>query len=1584
MVMDRTNAHIHWRALDKSAYWNYRLTERSSRGAFVGGYLTTVPTELKIAVGGDLGAVSYDGMVIREKSGVPTRLVVVAGATQYVVLYAKYHTNADPTLQYMVLAEAAYNVHADKNFMVVLAKIVLGGGATEVTNADIDYTVRDDLDVLGRGKFRGVVDTIIDLPSPTPTTNRDGDVYFVIAAEKLYYWDEAALAWKPMSTVNNDEHIANAVFQFMQIQQERGQLKSGVITDQYWRAAGAPTEDGTWEGRNIVVPQPGKEDKLDIANVTALLHGHIVSTIYTEVTLSAKPAPGPDRYDGIFIEVLRYDLADPEALQFDAATGANRTFQEMRETFAQFDNAALNSNNSIYIHSVENIEDNKWVATSVSIRTIDNVGQAAIYDSSVVMAAATGLGGNPFAHTSSKAVPYPGDTNIWFSDVAGSVDGVSFALPLYVVRRTNNEDWSISEAIQWKRTDDGMQQIFEVYPRVQADISKYNDRSLQRASDISSTSDVYAGTNVPWQEQYKTPSGVLRSIEEPVVGKDESGGSPVAANHIRVPAMTVAIRGHILEVPEADVDLGTTNPFPDESVKALVLLSLEFARYPADGHVWDGIQAAPSAWTVTDDQGYLYYATPRYTVTAIDSLTHGIEPVDVFDAINFLNGVDGTDWVTDIDPATNSNSDVGLLRKPTGSNPVTLDTWLQHPLGDTYSIPIALVHRRNSDTWDVDTNLNGGVSRPDAYTYDVAEKEDILDLRRYVCRNEEDLQIVLDQSMQRLMEGSLHTAMVHHPVWPSCAGTMHTYLDRLSNGGAPAAFGIIDHPAVTDGVRTIWSEAEETEVIADTWTITYPGPPPHVYSSPALGVGGNPIIFITWDGIAPSVTLIITAPVNSYLALDPITDEPIWANGSFWGLDPGDMTYLEDLLTAPWILVPWAINAGLNDSRGNPRQVTVGLDPLVITKMDYLYNMAFCAVYPRGYIADADSYEDNHGTLGNQNKLISGYSKNFGGMVNTEPMMGTIVKTTTLSTTVFNAAEIIAATPWPAVDFVGLPLVATDSVPSLAAIDPLDSLILYPRFNQEGVDRAAQSLAVEKDSATGDVSVTHTVPLFGLPDTVELTFQYAPGAALGKNADAWVELGRGSKAVSGYYAWAKASFLIDVLWLSGDTIYLDMSYFATNNSIVDKHAFFRRGAYGFDVHMWYEDPLSPNRWLLMDSTEVAVDYAGITNPGFPTLYGNVLPLQVTNGVLVPGTTPIEVWAVIWVPPAENDELTVAYQGVPYQGLSNFGSHVNDTAFTDSMHFGQIKAVSDVTVSSQGSGVPRFGGASSTVPKHISAHIIPGRYNSVCAALTYLPRLGSASWRDFDIAEDGMAFHHTPQYDPLVGSTLLNASTDPWDISGEQILFNSQGSLEQRMLVTSMPLTERRSPPLSGLSNILDTADMLKPGLMLRKPEIGVSPTWAEYGWTSGDPLTYGIRQGMFYWHRRYSGGAYLERVHEIFTVVPWFNGNLANWLNLKGINAVNPANNELYGFGSNERNKYVTGGVLLENVASGANMTIVGYLLKSSEDDTSPRRTRSGNMYLIIFTDTSDDNPNLGCAFDAFNPLFNPVLPLFPERGPSY
>lgn len=158
---------------DSTADLNSRYADLIKKGFFLGGAVTPVPLQLKVDVA-PFKAVSFDGMVLEET--VSTRLTVVAGQTNYVVLRAKHSNTQAPTVQWEVLEASVYLADPDIDYLIIKAVIVLAPSATQVLTSNISLVQSDWTDPLTRFVIRGTLTNAAFLPA---TNNRVADAYII-------------------------------------------------------------------------------------------------------------------------------------------------------------------------------------------------------------------------------------------------------------------------------------------------------------------------------------------------------------------------------------------------------------------------------------------------------------------------------------------------------------------------------------------------------------------------------------------------------------------------------------------------------------------------------------------------------------------------------------------------------------------------------------------------------------------------------------------------------------------------------------------------------------------------------------------------------------------------------------------------------------------------------------------------------------------------------------------------------------------------------------------------------------------------------------------------------------------------------------------------------------------------------------------------------------------------------------------------------------------------------------------------------------------------------------------------------------
>lgn len=1374
-------AYLHWKALDKSLYFNTRLADRSIRGVFMGGLITTVPGVLRIEVGGDFGAVGHDGMVVRDVDGVGTPLNVTAGITQWVVCYAKHQTNANPIMRYEVISDASYATHIDQEFLIVIGRITLAPAAIQVTAADIDYSVRDTVDPISRLPYRGSVELPADLPTSAPIENRDGDIYFVRSTNSFYQWEALTPTtgnW--VETTATSLSTAIAIFQLAYLEKTRREEKSGVIAGDFTSA----------DERHLpIVEQPSADSRFDLANVSALVNGHFLYLPYTRVQLAAKPGGGT-RWDGVWLEVWRELVADPTTLTFPEAPGGGgavglQTANDLHEGMMQ---SGTDNANSVYLYSVEAVADGDYVATYYSMRTVSNVGATVYRHGDLLMSDVAVL--NPDLNPYIQAIFNPGgpldDLNVWFALYAASYDGVSWAIPMFVVRRIAAEDHLSNQGIMRRRIGfpgaDGLQQIFDVYPymrmaRHDLVVGDVNRRQLFTGVHY----DAYSGIHEIWNEQYRIPSGIMHGHKEPIAGRDNTGVA-LAANTVHVPEMDVHIHGRLFNVPAYDVNLYSAPAVGHR--RDLVTLELRVVKYPTGDHVYDGLSPTPRALEMTGDAGHEYYIHLSYNVYDVAS------DLTVEDAM----GTAGFTVSTKHPMFGNTDDGLWYSADTDTTYRVNLTTLVQ-------AIPIALVHRRNQAVYHANTNPNGVTGRPDGFTEDVIEKGDILDARSYVCTNRAELEGMLQDSFTRLLQGRLRTAMVQHPLKADVAGLTHLYLDSVTNGGAAkAGYNLISNGM--DGIRGIWSDAIE------------------YYPACFTGVlAGNTLVdpdgLVDYTYVAgPSGSLTLTAPAGSYIFSSSIpgpgpNPPPVWTDNGPWEINS---PAVGNSLTTLGAFNSWTETAW--DANGNPTQIVGDVVAGAYTNGD-TYSFSFVVVYDRSYTLP---YSANKGAYALPDKLLRVATDGWGEQ-RTEPPAAVVkglytgaAGTTTIEFTQVQLAAAAGLAPGSVV-VVGFPYMQPPGVLAGFVNEPLNSLQWFPRINVVGREWQSYTVTLVEWTLAQSLRVTIDVQLAN--EMVELLFPYVSNA--GPNPDLWAELARGTKAFQGFYGWAYAD-----VTATSDPFRLTVADFTfPGYGAPPTHALFRREFTENDVFIWWD-----NAGIWEECTPLqAVADRTFSGSLYTTGYTAVLQVSPLG---MPLPTDFRIWALLWAPPESTDaEILIEYLGTPYAGMTP-----NAWLGTPALSYfeGEVQAVSDTVLTTRGPGVSRWAGVAAGPPEQFTPRI-GDDYAGINPALSYIPTLDAYDWKWWDNYDIGGAYFMLPQCDLSTLSTLSTVNSDPWDIDGA--LLSIYDFSNEYSWTVHLPTG---SGALSYVNGLMD-GDPLHPGLVITRPD-NMTTAWFEPGETNG-----GMQQG---------------------------------------------------------------------------------------------------------------------------------------------
>lgn len=833
-------AIFRWKNPDSTADLNLRQANLVSRGISWGG-------EIQPGVGLTINvtpavAHSHDGMTVLENEN--TVLNVLAppgGQINVVVLKAQYNPGgspAQPTLNWHVYEESVYNARPDKDYLIVYGKVILSGGAVSVTLLDIDTTERDVVDPMGRDLIRGIVATPAALPLPPPNTNREGDGYYVVSENTFYFWD--GLAWTAQTSGAFSTETTDFNRDVVKRERDRVIQGSGVLS-------GTGGDTGFARHPQVAFnPDPTQDSMMGFQSFEAVVNGHFVETHAQLVQLD----PKADRYDLIFLEVWREEVADPDSVTYERNPDGSTTYT-LKQASDQYEQMLYTSGLSGNNFSLKELgtDDHKFLVTKYRFGHITGCGQNALSAPSdaAVVALALNFDGNAF--TAPTAIDP--DSRTWYGTAPTAYDGVSWAIPISVVRRTTTEDFTTNSAIQVFRVSDWNRWVFPVYPIADVENAARENLETQNLQDAVAYKPPAVGKRMTYPNE--KPSGFLTGMEYEI-------GPGVAPNTVQFynEPFKVRVRGiedwiDFSQILGFDTGLG---------VPPIVNYAREFVYLKMNITLFEDSVNKPNYWLspkhrplfpsrfgfVSPVQGQGYKRGYVQWELVVDRNNVSIAKSLDEDSAMVANGYQrGDASLSTILPGSNFEfKDGGLWSKPIA----VMEDDRVHPLEAEWAIPICLIHRRNSGAWDFMSNMNGsGPTRPDdRQDPALIHPDDLVDLRHMVDVSEGDLEAMLEADIEKLMKGQLRTRMASawsgQGVGDNVAGSRILQSDII--GTAPPAFNL----PVPDGNRAIWSDAREFQVVARSWDLT-------------LAAGGPSDLIEYTPGATP--ILILRAPVGAHL-----------------------------------------------------------------------------------------------------------------------------------------------------------------------------------------------------------------------------------------------------------------------------------------------------------------------------------------------------------------------------------------------------------------------------------------------------------------------------------------------------------------------------------------------------------------------------------------------------------------------------------------------------------------------------------------------------------------------------------------------
>jgi hypothetical protein len=243
-------ALLKFRNPDSTQDLNDRYIGLFDKGYFSGGELKAVNGALKVDLW-PFATAGADGMFVREDSET-TRLSVLAGFRNYIVIRQEYISNADPVLSIESLTQSQFEADGadgakghDNPTLIVFGVVDVPAEtapATPTVSVDQNYieTYESDIvDVLGRSPFRGLLDAAINLPTGL-NANRAGDYYVITDGTGDV---PLIFAWNGISWVNITN--ADSVLTLLNAHRQNEKTNEKHLTDAQLDAAAGSSEGAT-------------------------------------------------------------------------------------------------------------------------------------------------------------------------------------------------------------------------------------------------------------------------------------------------------------------------------------------------------------------------------------------------------------------------------------------------------------------------------------------------------------------------------------------------------------------------------------------------------------------------------------------------------------------------------------------------------------------------------------------------------------------------------------------------------------------------------------------------------------------------------------------------------------------------------------------------------------------------------------------------------------------------------------------------------------------------------------------------------------------------------------------------------------------------------------------------------------------------------------------------------------------------------------------------------------------------------------------------------------------------------------------
>lgn len=739
------------------------------------------------------------------------------------------------------------------------------------------------------------------------------------------------------------------------------------------------------------------------------------------------------RYDMVYLEVWQETITTAMGLGYPNSSGGTTSLTGVLTHFNQALEAASGPNQTI--EAIELVDPSTLLITYSTLRTIQGVGGGSTTNPSIGMVAATNQFGNMYSQNSTS------DVFAYTANAPSVYSTRTWAIPLLVLKRRSTEGNFVvfdgSTAVRY---------AFDVAPRATTGYALAELLQLQSFNyyEKSALVDV-------------KPSGFLTV-------------NPITYDtSVHVPDCTVRVRNEVFHTLSWNITLPLAPVVPIVSRRDLVYLEF-FHTYSSPGNAVPFLGGSAAGFTVNEGNRVVSWYG-RALGAAVGTST---DEVDSMTALGF-SPVAG---------------DVALWTRPATDDEPTTD-------GLVYALPCTIIHRRNSDVWNVSTNPNGSIGRPDDAALANAELisfREYVDLRRKVI-TQADIGNVIESSFEDLKTGNLKTRLRKHPDNNDVYGTS-AMITTLTSAAPVAGKHVMTPVPSAANAHSTWSDADELIPISHTVSI-----------STALST--SPDNVFAWNGGGDTGILTITAPTGMHLLADannivagPYTHQTIVGTVAQWNkcfaiqMDKALIPYGVD--TAPTGAGTLVVTVVTSDSLGNPTQVTVTSN-VWISATPATSALAFTVWFVKPAKEAAAAYNGNGSLFGSPTDV---YSITSGGStIHNGPIRTTVRVLVTGTTFTVTRADIFALRPELASAAVAI------------RIWGLHSMVAQST-------RAIPRNVVLSDGAAGlgffqmDVTLSTALPANTPVDVVVMCD--------GDLINQWVEFRPESRQVRGFYSYANA------------------------------------------------------------------------------------------------------------------------------------------------------------------------------------------------------------------------------------------------------------------------------------------------------------------------------------------------------------------------------------------------------------------------------------------------------------------------------